>query len=118
MPKVKQPILHKPKKDPGVPNLRVQKAKLAHQVEMHKAALERQNAKEAEIKEKILESRPLAKGKLSSFAKAAAKKEREFENKKRNKVNEKTSLNEKQSSKCLNETYKDFIIFYLKICFL
>ena len=36
MPQPKIPVYRKAKKDPGVPNLRVQKEKLLHQVEKHK----------------------------------------------------------------------------------
>ena len=68
MPKPKLPVYRKAKKDPGVPNLRVQKQKLLHQVEKHKQLSQGSGA--------IQKRKPIKS--LSAFAQSAAQKEHEY----------------------------------------
>lgn len=81
MPKQKQPLFKKPKKDLGVPNLAKEKSKLAHQLEMHKLSIERQTNPDAQLKSNTIGNKSLGSGSLKSFVKTVKQKQSDFSTK-------------------------------------
>ena len=98
MPKQKLPVYRKPKKDPGIPDLRIAKQRLSQQVEHHKQLTENRGKTPSLTKSK---RKPQHARSLEAFARNVALKQQKYEEKQEDgQDTSNTITRDNKSSKC------------------